>query len=175
MIKKIYKETNVSPNNFQNVLGFLRLLGEELIVLGAVLKLSFFLDSSLDFAWFHDPVGLMTICAMVLLMLAITGLFPDFLHAFAYSAQKQKEVTTLQLKRSLLSVKLAMITAIVTLVFALAFNFVSLMSSVSYDIPYALIAGLTVWGGSSVYGILFVLLLLPVYARIKIRLFSSET
>ena len=176
MVKKIYKETNVSSNNSQNVMGFLRLLGEELIVICAVLLLSFFfMDSGLDFAWFHDPVALTTICAMVLLMLAITGLFSDFLHAFTYSAQKQKEVAALQLKRSLLSVKLAMITAIVTLVFALAFNFVSLMTSVSYDIPSALTAGLAVWGGSSFYGILIVFLLLPVYASLKIRLLSQET
>ena len=83
MAKKIHTETNVSSNNSQNVLGFLRFLGEELIVLCAVLMLSFFfIDPGLDFAWFHDPVVLTIICAMVLLMLAITGLFPDFLHAF---------------------------------------------------------------------------------------------
>ena len=176
MAKKIHTETNVSSNNSQNVLGFLRFLGEELIVLCAVLMLSFFfIDPGLDFAWFHDPVVLTIICAMVLLMLAITGLFPDFLHAFVYSVQKQKEVTTLQLKRSLLSVKLAMITVAVTLVFALAFNFVSLMSSVSYDIPSILLVGLAMWGGGSVYGILIVFLLLPVCVRIKIRLLSQET
>ena len=84
-------------------------------------------------------------------------------------------MTTLQLKRSLLSVKLAMITVAVTLVFALAFNFVSLMSSVSYDIPSILLVGLAMWGGGSVYGILLVFLLLPVCVRIKIRLLSQET
>lgn len=175
MISKTYKETNVSSHNFQNAWGFLRLLGEELILLFVVLLLSSFMDSSWDFAWFEDPVTLMTVCAMVLVMLAITGLFPDFLHAFLYSAQKQKAATALQLKRSLLSVKLAMITAIVTQVFALAFYYVSLMSSVPDDHVYSLLYGLAVWSGSSVSGILIVLLLLPLYARLKIRLFSQET
>lgn len=175
MVRKAHKETNVSSHNSPNGLGFLRLLGEELIVIFAVLLLSFLMDPGWDYVWFYSPVVLITICAMVLLMLAITRLFPDFLHAFTYSAQKQKEVTALQLKRSLLSIKLAMITAIAAQVFSSAFGYVSLMTSVSYDDAFALSVGLAVWGGSSVYGILFVLLLLPVYVRIKNRLFSSET
>lgn len=143
-----------------------------LILLLVLFLLSRFMDPGLDLSWFHTPVILWVVCAMTLLMVTITGLLPDFLRSFVYSPKKQEEITAGQLKRSLLSVKLAMITAITTQLFATAFNYVSLLTSVHSDDTAVMSAGLAILAGSSVYGILVVLILLPVYARLKIRLIS---
>lgn len=144
----------------------------ELILLLVLFLLSRFMDPGLDLSWFHTPVILWVVCAMTLLMVTITGLLPDFLRSFAYSLKKQEKIADIRLKRSLLSVKLAMITAITTQLFATVFNYVSLLTSVHSDDAAVMSAGLTVLAGSSVYGILVVLILLPVYARLKIRLIS---
>lgn len=146
----------------------------ELILLLVLFLLSRFMDPGLDLSWFHTPVILWVVCAMSLLMVTVTGLLPDFLRSFVYSLKKQEEIAAIRLKRSLLSVKLAMITAITTQLFATAFNYVSLLTSVHSDDTAVMCAGLAVLAGSSVYGILVVLILLPVYARLKIRLINLE-
>lgn len=174
MATKILERTTASSEKSKNVLRFLSLFAGELILLLVLFLLSRFMDPGLDLSWFYTPVILWVVCVMTLLVIAITGLLPDFLRSFVYSLKKQEEVTAIQLKRSLLSVKLAMITAITTQLFTMAFNYVSLLTSASADNTAVMSAGLTVLVGSSVYGILVVLILLPVYARIKIRLISPE-
>lgn len=174
MDTKILEKTTAFSEKPKNVLRFLSLFAGELILLFVLFLLSRFMDPRLDFSWFYNPVILWAVCVMILLVMAITGLLPDFLRSFVYSLKKQEEITARQLKRSLLSVKLAMITAVTAQLFAMAFNYVSLLASVPADNTAAMSAGLTILNGSFIYGILAVLILLPVYARLKIRLISLE-
>ncbi len=125
--------------------------------------------------WFHNAVSEWVVAGSVFIALLVAGLFPDFLRSFVYMLKEKETITTIQVQKSLMAVKLAMAVAIVSNLFVLVFLFVSMAESFTIYadqletlFPYSLEA----LGGNAIYGLLAVMLLLPVYARLKIRLLA---
>ncbi len=133
-------------------------------------------DWGLDPMWFRSPVSVGILYGTMLVMLLVTGLLPDFLHAFLYSFQQPEKIEKVPLRRALLSVKLALGTVLVAGLADFAYSFVSMAVSFSYMSPQESAGGaaqmlsMAFLAGSLVHGIFPVLLLLPVYARLKIKL-----
>ena len=81
------------------------------------------------------------------------------------------------LKRSLFSMKLAMITAMISEALDIVLSFMGMiygnivqgLSLSNETLPISLM----VLGGNAIHGILVVIVLLPVYARLKVRLISQ--
>ncbi|MCI8463801.1 MAG: hypothetical protein HFG25_12820 [Lachnospiraceae bacterium] len=150
------------------------ILGEAIILLAVFLFMKL-QDTGLAMAWFHNPAGETAVFGTTLLMLLVTGLFPDFLHAFVYCVKNPEELTAVQVKKSLLSVRLAMLTAIIADLLVLIYCFVAMINSITaYSdrlgevLPYSLAA----LGGNAIYGLIVTLILLPVYARLKAQMIS---
>lgn len=177
MEKKAVKNTNVISTESKNVFQFLLLVVGEALLLLFLFLITIFQDVGLDIiTWFHNPVSECSVYGTTLLVLFITGLFPDFLRAFVYTLKKQEEITVIQVKKSLLAVKLAMITAVVSQLFVLVFCYVSMLRDMHGTLSDQVLfpTTLALYGGCAIYGILAVLMLLPVYARLKVRLISME-
>lgn len=153
-------------------------------IVGGVVMLLFMvlltrlLDRNLDIAfWFFESVCVMVVYGTALIMLAVTGLLPDFLRSFTYGLKQPDQISAAAVKKSLLSVKLAMATAVTANLFVLIYSFVSLFANlytVGASTEESLPVSLALLGGEAIYGILAVIVLLPVYARLKIRLLSME-
>jgi len=172
---KVAAKKGLLPESSPSVLRWAAMVGGELVLLLCVFLIMLFQDGGLDVGyWFHNPVTEASVYGSMVVMLLITGLFPDFFRSFVYSLKKEEEITIVQLKRSLLSVKLAMVTAVVFDLFVMIFCFVSMMRNMSFpgvaDAVWPM--GLSLYAGYAIHGILPVIFLLPVYARVKVRLIS---
>lgn len=178
MRTKIVEKADAPSQKPQNVYRFLLLVvGEALLFLFLFLA-GYLMDSHLDVRfWFSEPVSASAVYGTVLLMLLISGLLPDFLRSFVYSLKNREQITKMQIERSLLSVKLAMAAAVAAELFVLVFSFVSMMSGLlafAGELEEVLPASLAAFGGMAVHGVLAVIILLPVYARLKVRLLSMQ-
>ena len=153
------------------------LIAGEIALLLFLFLVTRFHDRGLQMNWFHNAVSEWVVAGSVFIALLVAGLFPDFLRSFVYMLKEKETITTIQVQKSLMAVKLAMAVAIVSNLFVLVFLFVSMAESFTIYadqletlFPYSLEA----LGGNAIYGLLAVMLLLPVYARLKIRLLSME-
>lgn len=163
------------PNNILKLILFI--VGE--IVMLSFLFLIVQVDAHVNIIWFYNVGSILSVYGTTLLMLLNTGVLPDFFRSFIYCLKQPEDITEIQVKRSLLSIKLAMVTAVVAELFELSFCFVSMMNNFSsMDISkesWAVFLNLTAFGGCTLYGILAVLILLPVYVRLKIRFILMQT
>lgn len=175
MIKESVKEKRYALNRHSDIVNWIFAVCGELILLICVFGVIHFINRDMDakeiIFWFEEPVTEITVYGLTLAVLLITGLLPDFLRSFVYGLMKKESITTTRLKRSLFSVKLAMISAVVFDLFALIFDFVSITSSL-FEMPEMSVL-LPLYGGGAIHGILPTILLLPIYARLKIRLISE--
>lgn len=178
MIKEIVKEKRYTLNRHSDIINWISAVCGELILLicvygayGVIHLLHTEMDAREMFSWFEEPVTEIAVYGLTLVVLLITGLLPDFLRSFVYGLMKKESITTTRLKRSLFSVKLAMISAVIFDLFSLIFNFVSITSSL-FEMPEWTVL-LPIYGGTAIHGILPTILLLPIYARLKIRLISE--
>ena len=177
MEKKCVKELNTDYGKSYNGYKFILPVAGELVFLFFMFFMARLMDPSLERTWFHDAVSEGLIYGSVLAILLITGLLPDFFRSFIYAFKQPEEITVQMLKRSLFSMKLAMITAMVSEAFGIVISFVSMIygnillgySSLSAETLPICLMGL---GGAAIHGILVVIVLLPVYARLKVRLIS---
>lgn len=152
----------------------------EFVLLLFLISLIRLQDPSLNVIdWFHNPVSEWIVYGSMLIMLLITGMFTDFLRSFTYTLKLPEEITAQKLKRSLFSIKLAMVTAVVSELLVLVHCFVSMMISIynangslTEVLPNLLPISSAILGGNAIYGIVAIIILLPVYARVKIRLIS---
>ncbi len=178
MKAKIAENVDVSSGRSGNAYRFILLMLGEAALLLFLFFLARLQDMSLDVGfWFYDPVSAAIVYGTPFIMLLIAGLLPDFFRSFLYSLKRSKDITVLQLKKSIISVKLTMAAAVSAELFLMAFLFVSMMtdiSTVSGGLEDLLPVSLAVFGGNAVYGILAVVILLPVYARLKVRLIAME-
>ncbi len=113
----------------------------------------------------------------MLIMLLVTGLLPDFGRSFIYSLKQQEEINAVMVKKSLLSVKVALAATVAAQIFELIFAYVGMMEGWIGSVnswESVLPACMAVFGGNAVYGIIAIIILLPVYARLKVRLISME-
>lgn len=177
MYTKIEKETKTSSDKSKKVVEFIALVIGELVLLFFLFFFTYLQDPGLKIMSFHDSISACIVVGAPLIMLLITGLMPDFLRSFVYTLKQREEITAVQIKKSLFSVKLAMITAVVSQLLMLAYCFVSMMNGLDLaagNFELVLAAGMGVFGGMAIYGILPVIILLPVYARLKVRLISMQ-
>ena len=167
------KETFASERS-EGILRFvMHIIGEAVLLL----VLLFFVqtDAKVEWAWFYDFAGLLSLYGTVLVMLLITGLLSDFFNSFAYSLKKQSNVTTIKIKRSLLALQTTMLTAVAAQAVIVIFYYVSLMSDPYNDLSGNISAvTFAILGGGAIYGALTVVILLPVWARLKARLISMR-
>lgn len=80
-------------------------------------------------------------------------------------------------KKSLLAVKPAMVIAVTANLFVLIYSYVSLFANlytVSTSPEDSLPVSLALLGGEALYGILAVIVLLPVFVRLQARLISMK-
>ena len=156
------------------------------IVLAVAGGLAFFLflyfymyvvDFHFSLQWFANPDVLAVVFGAPLILLLVTGLFPDFWRSFVYCVKREEDITILQVKKSLFSVKLAMVTALAADLLSAIYRSVVIMVNVSNDSysSFESFFPVLIWLiGSLIYGVIVVLLLLPVYARLKVRLLSMQ-
>lgn len=164
----------METNNRNTLSLVLNIAGELLLLLflGKIVRLSV---SDLELVWFQNGLAALTIFGSVVIMLLITGLFPDFLRSFVSSLKQKEGITAVQIKRSLLSVKLTMITAIVSWLFLSAVSFVPFMAELSTfegDLGAYLTLIFADQSAGFLYSIVVVLILLPIHTRLKVRLIS---
>lgn len=167
---------NNSSDNSNHLLKFIAAIAGEIVLILFLFLFTRFLDKSLDIKfWFHELTCELIVYGATLIMLLITGLLPDFFRSFTYGLKQPETISAVQVKKSILSVKLAMTTTVIVNLFVLIYSYVSLLANlhtVSAPAEESLPASLALLGGESIYGILAVIVLLPVYARLKKRLIS---
>lgn len=177
MEKKCVKELNTASGKSDNGYKFILPVAGELVFLLFMFFMAWLLDPSVELTWFHDAVSVGLIYGSVLVILLITGLLPDFFRSFIYAYKQPEEITAQMLKRSLFSMKLAMITAMISEALDIVLSFMAMiygnivqgLSLSAETLPISLM----VLGGNAIHGILVVIVLLPVYARLKVRLISQ--
>lgn len=164
--------------NSKNITGLALAIVDELVMLLVLFFLIRLQDLDFPLIYFSQTAIELPVYGMPLLMLLVTGLLPDFFRCFVYSLKKQK-IMVKQVKRSLLSVKLAMATAVTAQLLASVYSFALLWDNYETylgleknDASIVLAGNLSVWGGMFVHGLVVAAVLLPVYARMKIRLIS---
>lgn len=123
MYAKIEKETKVSSDKSKKVVEFIALVIGELILLFFLFFFTYLQDPGLKIASFHDSISACIVVGAPLIMLLITGLMPDFVRSFVYTLKQQEEITAVQVKKSLFSVKLAMVTAVISQLLVLVYCF----------------------------------------------------
>jgi len=175
MEAKTMGKVNASPDQSKGALKLAALIvGEVAVLLCLFLCVKMCAPGLKATLWFHDPVSEFAAYGVPLVMLLAAGLLPEFFQSFAYIVRKAEEVNAAQLKKSLLAVKLAMVTAVVAQLFVTICGFVSLLESAYGEMEMALSAGFALLGGISIHGVVVVMILLPVYARLKARLIAME-
>lgn len=172
MDAKVIGRSNVISDKSGRIFKFLFLVVGEVALLSFLLYCTWFQDREVS-PWFHNTIGELGVFGSVLILLFISGLLPDFLRSFVYSLKEADEITVIQVKRSLLSVKLAMMIAVASQLLVLVYLYVSMVQN-SFLAGEVSLVVLAAYGGNAIYGILAVIVLLPVYARLKVRLFSMQ-
>lgn len=176
MDAKVVGRSNVISDKNRRISKFLFLVVGEVALLSFLLYFTWVQDREIS-AWFHNTSNELVVFGSVFILLFISGLLPDFLRSFVYSLKEADEITVIQVKRSLLSVKLAMTIAVASQLLVLVYLYVSMMqdSFLTAEVPGEVsLVVLAAYGGNAIYGILAVIVLLPVYARLKVRLFSMQ-
>lgn len=120
----------------------------------------------------------MVVCVAIVGVLLSAGLLTDFLHSFVYALTKAEGVSAVQVKKSLLSVKTAMAAAATVDMLVLVYSYVSAMLGAwtwSVDkLAETMPLSLAILCSCAFSGVLAVLILLPIYARLKVRLIDVQ-
>lgn len=176
MDAKVIGRDNVISDKNRRIPRFLLLVGGEVVLLSFLLYFTWVQDREVR-SWFHNPINELIVFGSILILLFIAGLLPDFLRSFVYSLKEADKITVVQVQRSLLSVKLAMAIAVASQLLVLVYLYVSMVQNTFLTAEalgeFSLVV-LAAYGGNAIYGILAVIALLPVYARLKVRLFSMQ-
>ena len=124
--------------------------------------------------YYQDSLAFGLIVAMMLFMLIFTGTIKNFGLAFVYCVAKNAEVTLSQIKTSLFAVKLSMVTALLTSISMSIMMVIDILS-------HLYIEQAEMWGFmfsvpciNVLYGVLAVMLLLPIYARRRVMALKKE-
>lgn len=120
--------------------------------------------------WFLDWMSFSFIVWVTVLVLLISGTFPDFVRAFPISFGKKENVSTDEIKQALIAIQTALFTFPLSGVLAFVTGFIlsaEQQMNNSDLLPNIGAAMLTVF-----YGVLLDLLLLPIAVRLKKLLFT---
>lgn len=123
---------------------------------------------------YYCNMSLFCIICVIFVMLVATGLLKAFGSAFMYCIKDEADINTVQMKKAACSIKLSMITAVCTGFFFGIAEIIAILfhaagnKPMTWDLAFAYPC-LDMW-----YGIIAVLLLLPVYAQITLKLLEKE-
>lgn len=168
-------DDNKKIKNKHIIYSVLNIAGELLLFLfmGMVIKLSI---NDLDLVWLKDEFAAFIIFSAILLLLLITGLIPDFLRSFVYCFTYKENISVVQLKRSIFSVKLAMFTALIVQFFISVLYFISFMAELNtFDgevMTYITVVFAEI-GAQFICSIAIILLLFPIYVRLKMKFYNT--
>ncbi len=125
-------------------------------------------------AVYMDGLSLLPIVGMVFIVLAATGLLREFGHAFVYCVEDDSEVSAVQIRKAAYSIKLSMVTALLTGAVTTAVLLISLLYSplVGQTEYFPLLFADSVIG--ILYGMIAVISLIPIYASLKIKILTEE-
>lgn len=119
-------------------------------------------------AYYQDSLAFFLIVAMVACVLICTGTIKNFGLAFVYCIEQNAEVTIAQIKTALFAVKLSMVTALLTSISMAIMMVIDILGHLYMDQA-------EMWGFmfsvpciSILYGVLAVILLVPIYARLRV-------
>lgn len=123
--------------------------------------------------WMCNFMGIWAVYGSVFLILLITGLLKDFVKAFSYLFKKKEEIAEISLKRALLSVKAAMAMAVLSNLFKQIIVFIQISNGYQSIELFreGLFVSLAGFGGNAIHGVVAVILLLPVYIRLRLKSF----
>ena len=147
--------------------------GEIIIVIFWMVFLQW-MNPKVEAVFFQDSLSLGLITGMVLIMLLVTGTFKNFVYAFVYCVEQNPDITVLQMKKSLFSLKLSMVTALLSGVSMAFVTIIDIFVHLSVE-------QVDFWGMffyipclCILYGVLAVMLLLPIYARLRKKSLSIQ-
>lgn len=174
MVKKADTGVDQSKRIFKL---FFIILGEAALL--AVLLLMFrVMEDSVELKTIFYTGTISIVCAAVVGTLLVTGLLRDFLRSFVYLLKQAEDIAAVQVKRSLLAVKVSIAAAVVSdLMVVVYFYIVGMMTSWGKSADeltelMPLILGTV--GSYAAIGLVVVFVLLSVYARLKARLINMQ-
>lgn len=121
---------------------------------------------------FIDIPSLLVIVGLTLPLIFASGLFNDFIRGFAIMNHTTNKYTAIELKRSLEAMKLAMTGIILSGILGTLVAFVAICHgdfAKEMLMPYLGVASLT-----TLYALVFLMILLPIISRIKSILYTLE-
>lgn len=122
---------------------------------------------------FVDAPQLVFLVSILLLVLVMSGMIKDLFCAFRYAFKTDLQINVSEIKKAILAVKTAIITANVTgILFALIGTIISLQSGIDMDKEYLLL-WIAVSMLSICYGLMISIILIPVYTRLKNKLIAE--
>ena len=141
---------------------FLSLLG----VIITTALISFFTNGRWDRMF--DVMSLLILLLLVIPILISSGLSKDFSNAFRFSIGKKKPDKLLELKRAREAVNLVILTIIAASVFIAMVQMIQILYTL--DNLSSLGPNIAVMLVSIMYGMCFVLLLLPIQSKLNVRI-----
>ena len=141
---------------------FLSLLG----VIITTALISFFTNGRWDRMF--DVMSLLILLLLVIPILISSGLSKDFSNAFRFSIGKKKPDKLLELKRAREAVNLVILTIIAASVFIAMVQMIQILYTLD-NLP-SLGPNIAVMLVSIMYGMCFVLLLLPIQSKLNVRI-----
>lgn len=122
-------------------------------------------------ACFFDFTSILYVLIMTVIVMVISGTLKDFLKAFPLAMRKVVSTEIGQVKKSLLAVKIAMITVNAVGIMAFVIGFIIILGQL---VDFERIGiNLAVAMLSIMYGIAITILLIPIYTRLKTKLMEA--
>lgn len=141
------------------------------ILIGAVFRLMMGPDIIAEI--YLDVWSALSIIAVAFAVLAAAGLLGDFGRAFGYCVSDASETVATQVRKAANAVKLSMIASVLTGVLIAIYRVIGLLYSPMTTEPEFLPLFLADLMIGILYGIVVVILLLPIYGRLK-KLLDTE-
>lgn len=129
------------------------------------------MSSDINAAIYIDGLSLLPIIGMIFIVLVATGQLKEFGHAFVYCVKDDSEVAAAQVRRAAFSIKLSMVTALLTSVLMTIVVTIGILYS-PMVVPTEYLFGDSIIGMP--YGIITVILLLTIYAKLKNQILTKE-
>lgn len=122
-----------------------------------------------NITYYLDPTSLLLIILITIPVLISAGLFRDFNNAFRLSAKRSTDCSRRELERAVEAVSLTIKTLWASGIFNVLFSFIHSLAT-NYDTVEMLPPYISVSLIPLLYSAFFVILLLPMQSRLKLRL-----
>lgn len=116
----------------------------------------------------------LSIIGMTFTVLAVAGLLRDFVRAFGYCVADASNIAHMQVKKAADAIKLSMVTAVLAGVMIAIYRIIGLLYSPVVAEPEFMPLFLADMMIGILYGIVVIILLLPIYGRLKNQINTNE-